>query len=130
MKIYGIDKKSWLEVAPVKDGSYTATSVEVKIDIGHGYFSAKNLDMHFQNLDTFISELDHFITDRDIAPRLNGTYDSFIEISGSVSHAFIKFCIGDENCGAKTHQYSLCGSLEIEQEHLVPFLKIMKSIKS
>ena len=130
MKIYGIGKKSWLEIGPVKDGSYTATSVEVKIDIGHGFFSAKNIDMHFQNLDTFIPELDHFITSRDINPRLNGTYDSFIEISGSVSHVFIKFCIGDEDCGAKTHQYSLCGSFEIEQEHLVPFLKIMKSIKS
>ena len=130
MKIYSIDKKSWFEIKPIKDGSYTAVSVEVKIDIGHGAFSAKNIDMHFLNLAVFTSELDSFITDKSVVPKLNGTYDSFIEISGSVSHAFIRFCIGDEDCGAKTHQYSLCGSLEIEQEHLVPFLKIMKSIKS
>ena len=86
--------------------------------------------MHFLNLAVFTSEMDNFFTDRSILPRLNGTYDSFIEISGSVSHVFIKFCIGDADCGAKTHQYNLYGSFEIDQEYLVPFIKVMKSIKS
>lgn len=105
-------------VKTVKNDSYTAVSVEVQIDIGHGTFNSKNIDIHFLNLGVFASELDHFITDRSILPQLNGTYDSFIEISGSVSHVFIKFCIGDSDCGAKTHQYSLSGSFEIDQEHL------------
>jgi hypothetical protein len=130
MKIHSIDKKSWFAVKPVKDNSYTAISVEAQIDIGHGVFNAKNIDMHFLNLAVFTSELDNFLTDRSILPRLNGTYDSFIEISGSVSHVFIKFCIGDADCGAKTHQYNLFGSFEIDQEYLAPFIKVMKSIKS
>ena len=129
MKIRSIDKKSWFDVKPLKDGSYTAISVEVQIDIGHGVFNAKNIDVQFLNLSVFTSELDNFLTDRSMLPRLNGTYDSFIEISGSVSHVFIKFCIGDVDCGAKTHQYNLCGSFEIDQEYLAPFIKVMKSIK-
>ena len=130
MKIHSVNKKSWFAVKTVKNDSYTAVSVEVQIDIGHGTFNAKNIDIHFLNLGVFTSELDHFITDRSILPQLNGTYDSFIEISGSVSHVFIKFCIGDVDCGAKTHQYSLSGSFEIDQEHLASFIKMMKSIKS
>jgi len=130
MKIHSIDKKSWFAVKPLQDGSYTAISVEVQIDIGHGVFNAKNIDMHFQNLAVFTSDLDNFLTDRSILPRLNGSYDSFIEISGSVSHVFIKFSIGDVDCGAKTHQYNLCGSFEIDQKYLAPFIKVIKNIKS
>jgi hypothetical protein len=128
MKINSIDKKSWFAVKTVKDGTYTAVSVDVQIDIGHGVFNAKNIDMHLLNLVVFTSDLNNFITDRSILPRLNGTYDSFIEISGSISHVFIKFCIRDEDCGATTHQYSLCGSFEIDQKHLIPLIKLMKSI--
>lgn len=129
MKIYSVNKKSWLAVTQIKDGAYTAISVEVLVDIGHGIFNAKNIDIQFLNLDTFSSELNHFMTDKSVLPRLNGTYDSFIEISGSVSHVFIKFCIGDADCGAKTHQYSLSGSFEVDQKHLASFKKMMKSIK-
>jgi hypothetical protein len=118
MKIHSIDKKSWFAVKPIQDGSYTAISVEVQIDI------------RFQNLAVFTSDLDNFLTDRSILPRLNGSYDSFIEISGSVSHVFIKFSIGDVDCGAKTHQYNLCGSFEIDQKYLASFIKVMKNIKS
>lgn len=55
MKIHSTDKKSWFVVKPVKDNSYTAISVEAQIDIGHGVFNAKNIDMHFLNLAVFTS---------------------------------------------------------------------------
>ena len=47
MKIYSIDNKSWLSVEPIESEGYTSFEVEASIDIEHGVFEGKNIDVNF-----------------------------------------------------------------------------------
>lgn len=120
MKIYADDQKSWFSVEPWIDEEtqYRAFTLEALIDIGHGSFQAKNIDVHLFNTSDFNAELDRFVTERTLIPRLDGTYDSFLEFHGDTSHVFVRFKIGDAFCGKLTQDISLSGGFEIEQQQL------------
>ena len=49
VKIYSIDKKNWLNAEPKKSEGYTSFEVEASVDIEHGIFNGKNIDIHFLN---------------------------------------------------------------------------------
>ena len=121
MKIYSINNHSLIEVNQFTDieNNYSSFVLSVAIDIEHGEFSAKNTDVHFFNIDEFNSNFDDFISNRELNPKLEGTYDSFIEFSAYRNRVYVHFKIGDSYCGSKIVNYSLEGSIEISQENLL-----------
>jgi hypothetical protein len=132
MKIISIDRKSWIEVKQHNDGSYSSFEVEVSIDIGHGFFSGKNIDIQFLNINTFIEELDSFILNRERTPRLEGTYDSFIEFScpNNKRSLIVNFAVGDAYAGySKTADYNLKGGFDVDQEYLQEVLGNFKKFE-
>ena len=130
MKIDSLDRKSWIEIESSKDGfNHKNLTIETSVDICHGVFRAKNLDINFLNIKEFITKLENFLIDRKEAPILNGTYDSFIKIYGDTSHVFLKFAIGDEFCGKPNHDYLFRGSFEFDQEQLLSIKQGIQQIQ-
>ena len=133
MKIESTDSKSKIEIIRTGDEGYSSFEVSVNIDIGHGFFSGCNTDLIFLNLSNFIDEIDAFILNRNISPKLNGTYDSFIQLikDKRTSAILVKFKIGDAYCGySDTIQYSIEGGFEINQELLSTILTEAKKLNN
>ena len=103
---------------------YDSFSFSASIDIGHGLFKAANNDIHFLNLPTFVAQLESFVRDRMPQPRLDGTYNSYLELSGTPSSATIHFRIGDAFSGYTdvNTQYSFTGAFDVEPDQLFPML--------
>jgi hypothetical protein len=102
-------------------GGYAGFEVLTHVDIGHGQFEARNLDIHFLNFEEFVAEFDKFIMDRHRAPRLEGTYDTYIGFSGSGTTVICEYRLGDAFAGRKTARFFQSGEFEIEQERLLEF---------
>ena len=68
------------------------------------------------------------MTNRALSPRLNGTYDSFVGLTGSATSVTLEFAIGDAFRGEKTHRYLLRGSFDIEQDRLLGIVNEFKAI--
>ncbi len=112
------------------DGAHDPFTLNASVDIGHGVFKAANADVHFLNLEAFVRELDAFIMDRTLKPRLEGTYDSYIEFSGTPFRVAISFCVGDAFSGyarASAH-FALTGAFEIEQDFLSSALEQFRGL--
>ena len=130
MKINSVDNNSWLSIESDKDEfEHKNVSVEASIDIGHGNFHAKNIDIVLLNTQEFIDEIDKFLLDRNKTPKLCGTYDSFLEIHGDNSHIYLNFAIGDAFCGKLTHEYLFRGSFEFDQEQLLSIKQEIQRIQ-
>ncbi|MBP7864932.1 MAG: hypothetical protein KA419_03200 [Acidobacteria bacterium] len=115
MKVVSLDSGSRITVERHEDpGGYASFAVEAQVDIGHGQFRAWNADVHFLNLEAFAAELDRFVLDRSLAPRLEGTYDTFLALSASGNAVFLAFQVGDAFCGRKTVDFRLSGAFEID----------------
>lgn len=83
------------------------------VNIGHGKFSAKNIDLQFLNGDEFVQALDQFLLDRSLTPQLDGTYGTFLILwrPGARDEIMLSFAIGDAFCGGPvTSEYNLTGS--------------------
>ncbi len=115
MKIYAKDKRSWIEIEHYGDENYSSFTFEVFIDIGHGKFHGKNIDVHFLNVDSFIQKLECFKTDKTIVAMLTGTYDNKIWFYAPIQNSImIGFSLGDTSVGdIKTIDYKISGSIEI-----------------
>ncbi|TKB05669.1 hypothetical protein [Desulforhopalus sp. IMCC35007] len=120
MKISSIDSKNSITIERKGDNDYSTFEVTAEIDIVHGTFTGKNIDIIFFNIDEFIMEYDSFLTNRKISPILNGTYDSYIKIeAGKGSSVFVSFSLGDAFSGYnETVDFSLNGKFEINTEFL------------
>lgn len=119
MKIYSIDRKSWISITTwVDEHQYRGTTIEASVELGLSRFHGKNIDIHLLSTKEFLAELDRFILDRDVRPRLEGTYESFIEFYGDASHIFLNFRIGDLECGKHNQAFSLCAGFEIDQDQI------------
>jgi hypothetical protein len=121
MKIFAKDHPSWIEIKRFVDeaNQYSNYEISVAIDIGHGQFTAKNIDVHFLNMAEFQSELNSFIANRPAAPRLEGTYNTYLELAGTSNGVLLRFKIGDVFCGTETINYLFEGTFEISQESLL-----------
>jgi len=99
---------------------YDAFSFRARVDIGHGAFQAVNKDIQFLDLPDFVSRLESFIHDRSVTPRLNGTYDSFLMLSGTVSRVGVDFSLADEFTGYGTGctPFVFTGAFETEPDRL------------
>jgi hypothetical protein len=121
MKIYAKDHPSWIEINRLVDeaNQYSSYEISAVIDIIHGKFTAKNIDVHFINAVEFQSVFKQFITNRSLVPRLEGTYDTYLEFVGKSNSVILRFKIGDAFCGTETTDYSLVGGFEVSQESLL-----------
>jgi len=120
MKVVSIDNKNSITLEHKDNGNYLSFNFEASINIEHGIYNAKNIDVHFLNFGEFIKEFDVFITNRKITPILNGTYDSYIKFEGRKNNSiFICFSLGDAFAGySETVHFSLNGEFEINSEFL------------
>ena len=122
LRIISPDRKSWIEMRPLKDygGGMIVAEFEASVDYGHGRFTALNTDVIFHRLTEFSSEFDKFITQRSLTPRLFGTYYCLLEFTGIGSQASVSFCVGDAYCGGPhgTEEPRLRGQFIIDSERL------------
>ena len=130
MKILSSENKSYFQIKRTSDEGYSGFDVEVLVDIGHGQFRAQNQDLQWLNIPEFTAQLDGFINDRRLIPRLEGTYDSFLEFSESVNVVVVAFAVGDAFCGNKTHEFLLRGSFEISQDMLIAVAQEFGSLQT
>lgn len=122
MKVSSTDSQSWFLVNYNQDqNGYDSFSIEVNFDVGHSAFHGKNTDVHFLNLAGFIIELDAFILNRNLQPRLLGTYDSVLvlkaEATGNITVSLI---IGSS---LENKDYRVQGSFEFLPEKLNDVLR-------
>lgn len=131
MKIISLNKKFFIEIKNNIENDFPSFKVLAEIDINHGVFSAKNNDLALLNINEFRGDLDAFIINRELQPRLEGTYDSFIEFSKGteITKARIKFAIGDAYSGfTKTVNFLFTGEFEIEIESISKLLRELKAL--
>lgn len=129
MRIIGDDKRSWLSIERWEDGGYSAFAMEAHVEIGHGEFHSKNIDVQLLQIDKFVSEFDCFILDRSLSPRLNGTYDSYICFRGVGAQVVLEFEIGDATTiGSKTVFHRQTGAFIVDQEFLTEILRSFRSL--
>ncbi len=120
MKIMSVDRQCWITLELKRDLSgYAGFEIEIHADIGHGQFSAKNLDVQLFSLRQFVSEFDEFILDRSRSPRLEGTYGSCLAFSMIGGAVLLEYGLGDACCGKKTIDFYHSGGFEIEQDSLL-----------
>jgi hypothetical protein len=121
MRIGSTDGKVWLELTRNQAEPHASFAIECSVDVAHGSFRARNSDVHFFNLEEFAKALDAFVLDRTLTPRLEGTYDTRVELSRprSKNAVMLSFVIGDAYCGyAATVDYRTAGEFEIGAEYL------------
>ena len=123
MRITSAEKLSWVNVECKQDPSgYPIFEIEVHADIRHGQFHAKNLEVQFMNFEEFVAELDGFILDRSSAPRLEGTYNTFIAFLVKGTTVMCQYRIGGAFSGRKTAYFHHFGEFQIDQECLLQLL--------
>ena len=120
MKVNSIDNKNWISIESKDEQPYLSFVFEASVNIEHGSYTGKNIDLHFLNFGAFVKELDAFITNRKLSPTLNGTYDSYIKFESRKNNSvFVFFNIGNAFAGySETVGFSLSGEFEINTEYL------------
>ncbi len=130
MRITSIDSICSITLERKDDASGNpGFQMETHVDIRHGRFGAKNIDVQFLNLEEFVSEFDRFILDRTRMPRLEGTYDTYIAFSASGNTVMLQYRLGDAFCGQKTSYFCQSGEFEVEQERLLQYLADFRALK-
>lgn len=90
------------------------------VNLGHSRFSATNSDVALANLARFVGDLDRFVLDRSARPRLEGTYDTFLELRAEGRGVILSFRVGSA-VGVASH--GLSGSFAIEEGALLPLVE-------
>ena len=123
MRISSVENNCWVNLEYKKDPSgYPGFEMEVHADTRHGQFHAKNLKVQFINFEDFATELDSFILDRSRAPRLEGTYNTFIAFLAKGTTVMCQYRIGGAFSGSKIAYFHHFGEFEIGQEYLLQLL--------
>ncbi len=123
MKIFSVDNICSITIERNDEtDTHSGFQMEAHVDVRHGQFDAKNIDVQFANLEEFVSEFDRFILDRSRTPRLEGTYDTYIAFSGQGNAVMLQYRLGDAFCGRKTAYFHQSGEFEIAQEYLLQYL--------
>jgi hypothetical protein len=128
MKIVSTDNQSELTIENREDEfGYNFLSLSAKIGSGTCEFNGCNNELSFTNIDEFIKELDSFISNRELEPKLEGTYGSYLTFRGTSTYVALTFKIGGAFCGTETFSYSIMGTFEIAQEYLHKIVTEFKS---
>lgn len=128
MKIYSIDRNSWLsvELNVDEENDYSSFSIRSNIDINHCKFYGENTDVYFYNIAEFATEFDKFILDRTVKPTLEGTYDTYLSFESKSNSIVVSLCIGGSTSGEINQAYSIKGGFEISQENLNDVLRFFQ----
>lgn len=116
LRIQCLDTRSWVDIQRRGDARNVWYELRCSVDIGHGSFSATNVDVQFLNRDAFVMELERFPVDRRLTPQLAGTYGSFLIFwrHGSTDDLMLSFSVGDaHSLGPVTSEFNLTGSLRL-----------------
>lgn len=111
------DRRSFVSLAPNLDLDWPSFRIEAVVDLGHSTFSASNGDVALTHLAAFVDQLDRFITDRSLRPRLDGTYDTFLELDAKGRVVMLSFRVGGVSVAAGGN---LSGSFELDEAALLP----------
>ncbi len=90
---------------------YSSYLVEIRIDIEHGLFIARNNDLQFLNLDAFLTALEKFMVDRTTQPVLEGTYGSLFRLRAHGQGLILEYRLGDAYCVKPMLEYAHTGGL-------------------
>jgi hypothetical protein len=132
MRITSIDHTQYFEILHIGDDDYSSFQITASVDIVHGSFFGKNIDVHLLNLHYFIKNLGEFIVHRNLTPKLDGTYDSYIQFYQPVNLPLIMvdFSLGDVQAGHNKHlEYSLRGQFEIPPDSLQQIIEDFRKLE-
>ncbi|GAA6140041.1 hypothetical protein NBRC116583_37880 [Arenicella sp. 4NH20-0111] len=119
MKIVSTDNQCELTIENGEDEfGYNFCSLAAKIGSGTCEFTGCNNDVTFTNMIEFIKDLDSFILNRELEPKLEGTYGSYLLFKGTSTYVALTFKIGGAFCGTETFSYSITGTFEVAKEYL------------
>ena len=121
MRIQCLDTRSWIDIQRRGDLRYAWFELRCAVDIGHGHFSASNVDVQFLNGDGFVADLERFAAEPGLTPQLDGTYGSFLIFwrPGGSDELMLSFSVGDAySLGPVTSEFNLTGSLRLPPDVL------------
>jgi len=131
IRITSKDGGSWLSIQRSDDGEgYSGYLLEASVEIGHGRFSATNIDVQLLDPGAFAKALGRFVTDRDLRPELEGTYESRLRLVGGGGKVFVEFAVGDAFCADRTHEYLFSGSFDLDPSCLPELARAFESLMS
>lgn len=125
MKIEAIDGKCWIEIVSVPEHDWPSFRIDACVDIGHCAFRATNSDVALLRLAEFAAQLDAFVLDRQVAPLLEGTYDTEIRFRADGRTVAVAFRIGGQ-AGRQAH--ALTGGFEIAEGALLSLAQAARDL--
>ncbi len=131
MKITSVDHAHYIEILHIGNNEYSSFKITTSVDIVHGSFFGKNIDVHFLNFPDFIKKLGGFLVHRNLVPKLDGTYDSHIQFYQPVNLPLIivDFSLGDAQVSHnKKLEYSLRGQFEISPDSLQQIIEDFRKL--
>ena len=126
MKFESSNHQSFVSVVPSPENGWPSFCVEAVVNLGHSESSATNGDVAFTNLTRFVGQLDLFVLNRSVCPRLEGTYDTCLELRAEGREVILSFRVGSASGAAG---YCLSGSFAVEESALVPWLEAAKHLQ-
>ncbi len=126
MKFESIDQQSFVSVVPNPENDWSSFCVEAAINLEHSQFSATNSDVALTNLARFVSQFDLFVLNRSVRPRLDGTYDTYLELRAEGRDVILSFRVGSAS-GAANH--GLSGSFAVAEGALSPLVEAAKRLQ-
>lgn len=119
MKLESDTKAAFIELSRNSENDWPSFRIAAAMALGHSYFAAENADIALLNPADFLRQLDAFILDRSIRPRLEATYDTWIEMTGKGRRISVRFCVGSLS---GFEPVTLQGMFEIEESSLMTVL--------
>ena len=119
MKIKSIDNQSWIELTQNPDDDWLSFCMTVSIDLGHSVFTGSNFNLCLLNLTKFFEDFSKFILDRQLTPKLEGTYNSYLSFSYQNEVVIVRFSLGDCFSGTIPIDYAMTGGFEITEASLL-----------
>lgn len=127
MKLQSADHKSFVSVVPNPENDWSSFRAEATVNLGHSGFSAASSDIALTNLAGFVAQLDLFILDRSLCPRLEGTYDTYLELRAKGREVILSFRIGSASGAAS---FGLSGSFAVEESALLPLVDATRDLQA
>jgi len=124
MRIVSEDRRCYVEIGPTDQG-YDICDLKAHVDHGHGEFSARSSAVALLKLAEFVDTFDAFIANRELVPRLEGVYDTYLSFRARGNEVWLEFSVGAADCYG-TH--NLTGQFKVEQERLGQYLSEFRKL--
>ena len=125
MRIQSVDKQCYVEINPAPEGEgHPVFRVEARIDLGHGVFTAYSKSIAIPKLPEFIIHLESFVQNKEIRPKWEGVYESYLSFVSEADRVYLEFSIGD----VSYYNCNLIGRFEINTDHLKTIVSEFKAL--